>query len=828
MRQSRIGASLRATGRTRRRRGLRLGLAFALVAVIGVGAGSSSASAHTRLLETAPANRTIAATAPERLTLVFAEAVDPRTVQLEIITPAGDTVGGATLLTAIGADAEVIEFALPALADGVYGLAWVTVGPDGHRVAGEVVLGVGIIDGEAVAASGFARTPPLDRALEVLNGAGRYLWYLGLALVAGAMFVLAWHLRRERARSVASDILVATARRLLTLGAVVLHGAMVLRTGATVTLLTRAYGDGSLREHLRLALVEGTGRTLLLAVIGTGILALWAQRLGRARSGWTFLQAGLVVIALVAFGASPGHTATLSQDPFGVWVSTLHLAAAGAWLGPLLIVGVAMASPAWRERPSAERSAAMGRLFDRFVPAATCALVVLVLTGLRSAWLLAGTELLGGSGYATTLLVKLWLVALVVVPLAIHHDRRLGWLARLRHRAGRPALAVSSRTLRLESRALGGVLAAAALLTGLNPAILGADGGGTARVATVGAAPQPSDADTLALLSDADTLALLSDEPAASATECTARSVGKANCYRDYFAGIMRNEGADVALAEIDALSRADDYVSGNCHQMVHDLGNDAVVWYGDVGTALTYEGSACWSGYYHGVVEYAIGRFTDTDLVDELPVFCTEQARREYSFSHFNCVHGLGHGIMQIVGGDLFGTIPYCEVFADPWEDSACMNGALMENMINGQQGNPKDLRTDDLVYPCNAIPDDYVADCFATQTSWMLHNIGYRPEDFAAVFAICDAVRTDMVDDCYRALGRDISSVHDQDPGAIVQLCSLGDPDLQEECYVGAATNTIFNNHDTIQATVICEAIRARMQRACFSARDRVAATL
>ena len=770
-------------------------------------------------METAPADRTIAAEAPERLTLVFAEAVDPRTVQLEVFTPAGDTVGGATLLTAIGADAEVIEFALPTLADGVYGLAWVTVGPDGHRVAGEVVLGVGIIDGEEVAASGFARTPPLDRALEVLNGAGRYLWYLGLALVAGAMLALAWHLGRGRVRSVASDILVATARRLLTVGALVMHGAMVLRTGVTVTLVTRGYGDGSLREHLRLALVEGTGRTLLLATAGTGVLAMWANRLGRARSGWTLLQAGLAVVALIAFGASAGHTATLSEDPFGVWISTLHLAAASAWLGPLLIVSGAVASPAWRERPAVERSAALGGLFGRFVPVAAGAFVVLALTGLRSAWLLAGTEVLGGSKYAATLLVKVWLVALVVVPLGIHHDRRLGWLARLRHRAGRPALAVSTRTLRLEARALGGVLVVAALLTGLNPAILAADGGGPSRVATEAAEPQPS---------TEDALALLSNEPPASAEQCVGRSVGKANCYRDYFAEIMRNEGADVAVAEVDVLSRTDENVSRNCHQIVHDLGNDAVVWYGDVGTALTYQGSACWSGYYHGVVEYAIGQFTDTELVDELPVFCTEQARREYSFPHFNCVHGLGHGIMQILGGDLFGTIPYCEVFSDPWEDSACMNGALMENVISGQQGKPRDLHTDDLVYPCNAIPDAYVADCFATQTSWMLTQTGYLPEDFAEVFTICDGVRTDMVDNCYRALGRDISSVHNQDLSMIVQLCSLGDPDHQQECYVGAATNTIFNNHDTIQATVICEAIRARMQRSCFSARDRVAATL
>ena len=819
VRQSTTGTSREPAGGLRRWRCLRLGVALALVALVVGGALASPAAAHTRLVETVPANRTIAAETPERLTLVFAEAVDPRTVQLEVIALGGETVGGARLLTATGADATVVEFALPPLADGVFGLSWVTVGPDGHRVAGEVVLGVGVVDGEAVAASGFARVSPLDRTLEVLNGVGRYLWYLGLALVAGALLALSWRLRAGSARSVAAAVLTANARRALTAGALVLHAAILLRTGATVTLVTRGYGDGSLREHLRLALVDGTGRTLLLAVVGTGVLAVWAPRLGRARSGWALLQAGLGTLALAAFGASPGHTATLSEDPFGIWVATLHVAAASAWLGPLLIVGWTLASPAWRERPALERAVAVSRLFDRFAPVAAGAFAVLVLTGLRSAWLLAGAELLGGSVYATALLVKLSLVALVVVPLGLHHDRRVGRLARRRQRRGRPPLAVTPRTLRLEAATLGGVLAVAALLTGLNPALLGGGDPAPSGVATVAGEPPPG---------AGDGLALLSDEPPASAAECAGRTVGIANCYRDYFAEVMRNEGADVAVAEIDDLTRTDDYVAGNCHQIVHDLGNDAVVWYGDVGTALTYQGSACWSGYYHGVVEYAISGFSDAELVAELPVFCTEQARRLYSFSHFNCVHGLGHGIMQILGGDLFGTIPYCEVFNDPWEQSSCMNGALMENMINGQQGNPRDLRTDDLVYPCNAVPDVYVADCFATQTSWMLHNLGYRPEDFAAVFAICDGVRTDMVDDCYRALGRDISSVHDQDPGSIVQLCSLGEPDLQDQCYVGAASNTVFNNHDTVQATVICEAIRARFRRACFGARDRIAATL
>lgn len=792
--------------------------------VATLGFGTSTASAHTRLVETFPADRTVSAEPPEQLTLVFAEAVDPRSVRLDIITTDGDSIPGATLLTAKGEDSEIIQFALPNLGRGIFGLSWVTVGPDGHRVAGEVVVGVGIVDGAAVAAASFTSTPAADRALEVASGVGRFLWYISLAAVVGAIMALVWNLRSPQPPSAASAILTNAARRLLLVGALVLHLAILIRAVGTIALITRGYGDGPLSNNLRLALAEGTGRTLLLAVAGTGAFAVLATRLGKTRSELVLLQSGIGVVVLSACGAYPGHTSTLSEDPFGIWVSTLHLAAASAWLGPLLVLAATMATPAWRQHPANERSAVMSELFRRFAPAAGVAFAVLVLTGIRSTWLLAGAELLKGSGYSTVLLVKLGLVALVALPLGIYHDWRAGWLGRLRRRADRGPdyrpKAISAGTVRLEYWALSGVIAIAALLTGLNPSSLDARGAEELLSAA-------ADGDGTGQTGGYD-LALLSSEPPSSAEECIVRTVGMANCYRDYFSSVMKAQGADKAVDLVDEISKTNTFVARNCHQITHDLGNDAVVWYGDVGTALTYGGSACWSGYYHGVVEYALGQYEDVELADELPGFCSMVAARQYSFDHFNCVHGLGHGIMQILGGDLFETIPYCEVFADPWEDSTCMNGALMENMILGQQGTPTYLRTDDLVYPCNAIDELYVADCFATQTSWMLHNVGYDTSGFLEVFSICNGVRSDMVDNCYLALGRDISSVHNQDPSTIVRLCSLGDPGYQADCYVGAATNTIYNNHNTIQATVICEAIRQSMRPACFEARDRVAATL
>ena len=809
-----------ARGTNRPSRLVRLALAGALIAATTLALASSPAAAHTRLIETIPANRTIGAEPPERLILVFAEAVDPRTVQLDVIGVDGEMVAGPELLTPIGEDQAIIEFALPPLDDGVYGLSWITVGPDGHRVAGEVVVGVGVTDGDTLTGASFARTPPLERALEITSGVARYLWYLGLAAVAGAMLVLAWGLRPGPG-SPAKELLARRARRILFVGAVVLHVGIVLRAGSVITLVTRGYGTGSLSENLQLALVEGMGLTLLLAAVGAGALVLWAPRLSRVRSGWTLLQAGLGVMALVAVGSATSHTAVLSEDPFGIWVSTLHLVAASLWLGPLLVVGWVGTSRRWRERPAAERAATLRELFGRFGPVAVGAFAVLLLTGARSTWLLAGAELLSGSSYTTTLIVKLAVLAAVVLPLGMYHDRRLGLLAR-RRSAGDPGDS-PVRSLRIEAGALAAVLVVAAVLAGLNPAVFGSgDGGGGSQVATAGATATPGAVDAAALLSDA---------PPESVTECSVRTVGKPNCYRDYFAEVMRTEGADVAVAEIAALSETDDYVARDCHQVVHDLGNDAAEHYGDVGIALTYEGSPCWSGYYHGVVEYAISQFNGTELFDEMPGICTtaagETEEERYSFTHYNCVHGLGHGVMLTTDGDLFGSIPYCETLPDRWELSSCVGGAIMENVVSAQQGIQTDLRTDDLLYPCNVIADDYVDECFAMQTSWMLYNLGYADENFAEAFAICDTVQTGMVDNCYRSMGRDISGSSLLEVGRIVRLCSLGDPDYQEECYVGASLNAVYNDHGTPKATALCQAIPVRMQEACYAARDRAAGT-
>ena len=823
-RKSALSGTCRHRGPAGRRLAL-LGLRIALaggVATFVLGAFASSASAHTQLLEASPQNRSSLEESPELLTLTFAEAVDPLSVQLTIISLSGEIVPGAQMLTPPGRDQEIISYTLPELANGVYGLAWVTVGPDGHRVSGEVVVGIGVADASTLGDAKFSRTPALDQFLGVLNGVVRYAWYIGLALTGGALFVLYTALRQKRSGAAhdlelpnARQQLTAYAKKALIVGLVITHVGILLRTLATVTLVTRGYNSGSTLGDLSRALIEGQGLILLAATLGAGALVIWSPRLARTRNPITIIQVGLALMAVIAAGSLGSHTAVLSEGAWewtGIWVAALHLSASSIWAGPLLIVAGISLNRNWRALPWPQRSQALRELTGRFAPLAAVSFAVLLLTGLRSTWLLAGNQIFS-SGYGIALLSKLILVALVLLPIALYNDWNLGLLSR--RRRGEGAGLKSPRTLKLEAAALSAVIVVATVIVSMNPAVFSSSTGG-------GNDPAEESSQVLAMQ------VALSDGPPESADDCAGRTVGRANCYRDYFAKVMREQDASAAVAEIDLLKETHEHIRADCHQVVHDLGNDAAEYYGDVGVALTFEGSPCWSGYYHGVVEYAISQFTGSTLYEELPNICTTAAANRYSFTHYNCVHGLGHGVMLNLDGDLFASLNFCEALTDRWELSSCVGGSFMENVTAAQQGLlDTDVSREDLEYPCNAVKEGYVDECWAMQTSWILSQIGYEDSSFARAFKICDGIREDMISVCYQSMGRDVSGFSLLNVDQVLRLCSLGHPSHQEFCWVGAALNAVYNEHNTVKATELCERVLERYAAACFAARNHAAST-
>src|SRR5439155_11360009 len=221
------------SGRMGRVRALRLGAA-GLVVLAAIGLGASPASAHTSLVSSTPADRSVLPQAPGKISLGFANAVDPRLVSIGVVDTAGAHHPGARRLTPDRPDTKSVEFSLPALRSGTYGVTWQSIGPDGHRVSGEVVFGVGVGQRQRVASARFSTSNLSDHVFEVTGGVGRFVWYAGLSLVVGALYGLWWLARTRDRAGPAEQALDHVARRVLSVGAFVTLAGVAIRWATTV------------------------------------------------------------------------------------------------------------------------------------------------------------------------------------------------------------------------------------------------------------------------------------------------------------------------------------------------------------------------------------------------------------------------------------------------------------------------------------------------------------------------------------------------------------------------------------------------------------------
>jgi putative copper export protein len=626
---------------------------------------------------------------------------------------------------------------------------------------GEIVFGVGAAPAaEAVAALGDDR----GRGLPVGSPAAKLLWYAGLALLGGGLWL-------GRAAA-APEGLVA---RCLALGlGVAAAGALARGLTIVASVVAGAEGAGSLAGRLLDGYTTSSATPWWLAA-GVGAFVLDSWRRGRRPH-----EAALVVCLAGGIGlaATTGHETT---GGLALLVQGLHVLGAIGWIGPLAAITVALAARTDR--------IVVRHLLFRYAPLAAWSFVALAATGVHLAWTRGGADLLDTS-YGWTLVAKVSVVAYVLVPLGWHHHRSTRRAATSGAAPG-PGFA---RTARVELAAMVVVLAIAVVLGGLDP---------TGRSAAPAAA---------------------APAPAPAADDCASLPIGRVACYEAQFLDVLRRDGAEAAVAAIEATAQRDEEVRSDCHRLTHVVGRTAAGLYDTVGEAFSFEASACWSGYYHGYLEEALAPYDDGELKAALPHLCDDARSPIYGFTHYNCVHGLGHGLLIRADADLFATLAACERLPDQWEVDACAGGAFMQNVVNAQEGSAAAVRDDDPLYPCSAVGDRHRPTCYLMQTSYVLWQNGY---DYSAAFKLCDGVAETYRDDCYQSMGRDISGVFLFDPDKVVSTCRLGSADGLGDCYIGAALNAVYNDHDTEAATALCETVEERHREACRAASDEAASS-
>lgn len=250
-----------------------------------------------------------------------------------------------------------------------------------------------------------------------------------------------------------------------------------------------------------------------------------------------------------------------------------------------------------------------------------------------------------------------------------------------------------------------------------------------------------------------------------------------------------------------------------DCHQEAHNIGRIGYKIYKE--KAFGECDASCHSGCYHGAMESFLNEKGTVDLASNIKSVCD---LFETSFGRFECLHGVGHGLLAYVDYDLPETVLECKKLEEWFSIVSCYGGMFMENVLTGQGlGASEDVTHEtewvnytDPHFPCNALDKsdyDLIYQCYQMQTSWMLTIYNF---DFQKVRDACLKASENMISVCFKSFGRDAAGNSLRNPASIIKTCGMvpKTKDYHDQCIIGGV-NVIIDFWGPAlknQATELC----------------------
>ena len=299
----------------------------------------------------------------------------------------------------------------------------------------------------------------------------------------------------------------------------------------------------------------------------------------------------------------------------------------------------------------------------------------------------------------------------------------------------------------------------------------------------------------------------------------TLEDCGEQTCVEQAFGNIAYYQGPKAAIARLEAEIDPD---SNACHRIVHSIGSASLARYeGNVGRTFAEGASNCFAGYYHGVLERAlvnVRSYRASALSAVARGLCVGTQVRAVAELEYQCLHGLGHGLMITTGYDLPVSLAVCDRLDGEWEATACEGGAFMENISTSYGVRSRWVRDDDPVFPCDAVREGARRTCYQLVTSRMLQVLGVAWEEIAEA---CGALERQWIRTCFQSFGRDVSGQTHRDPEEIAAACELARAYGHElECVRFAAMDMTLNYQRGHEAALLCDEARAGLRASCFHA--------
>jgi hypothetical protein len=293
-------------------------------------------------------------------------------------------------------------------------------------------------------------------------------------------------------------------------------------------------------------------------------------------------------------------------------------------------------------------------------------------------------------------------------------------------------------------------------------------------------------------------------------------------CYEQAFGNIAYRSGPTAALDLVTKMLAANDpAVRSDCHTITHAIGSATLARvHGDAASAMGQGSMVCGSGYYHGLIEYALEGATNTQqLIDKVKHMCSDHAALKTTFLLYQCVHGLGHGVMIFSGDNLPWALSMCSELGDRWSQQSCSGGVFMQNFNLPSKLSPfrsTFVKKNDLLYPCDWVSVKYKFYCYLQVTEHILYVTGY---DWKTAASTCATAPRPWSGICFQSFGRDASGASRYDPASAYDYCTLTGAGLAD-CVYGAVRD--FTNNDTngTRAASFCALVPTDLRGYCFYA--------
>lgn len=273
------------------------------------------------------------------------------------------------------------------------------------------------------------------------------------------------------------------------------------------------------------------------------------------------------------------------------------------------------------------------------------------------------------------------------------------------------------------------------------------------------------------------------------------------DCYLKGLEARLEESGVAGAMATLKALAANDTKIDREGHVYAHGVGIKGYLRAKEVPATFGQCPTDFASGCGHGVIQAYLESQQSLDSTALNGLCAPYRGQGEVRWQLFQCVHGIGHGLVMMYRGELPQALGDCDRLESGWDRDSCYGGAFMENIMRvtaphhpatelaaGHEHHQafKALDSTDLLYPCSIVENRYHRACYEIQTAAILHFTKGKVDKASAA---CDTAPETMRPTCYTSLGRDISSKALRDPGRTLRYCRQTGEHHRPWCYFGAA---------------------------------------